>query len=306
MRKLISKESVIKMSQDDLIKIIKDQVKTEEELEKIIDKIGDFVNQIKNEKEEEKIIKAIKDKLEQYEQQSPEHKIEHTIELIYRRIQEKTTGKKVEKKEEIKRKYENAIRKYLITQKFLEHKKWWAENEADVAAVDAFTNLGTNDFKLHCIQLSQLLSEVWINTERGEAFREALNKGLKVEKALGAISGIQPIAKYIEYDLDTSCYNGSMIPREKLHEGLNFTWNLPFAPCPSSRSMNIEEVIEWVYMTLTDWILKHEDMREWLEDEKNKESRNWLRNHVEEEDLKANPFENFPKPQNTYIPLATT
>ncbi|HAC62419.1 MAG TPA: hypothetical protein DCF68_02495 [Cyanothece sp. UBA12306] len=140
---------------------------------------------------------------------------------------------------------------------------------------DALHALADESFKSHCVKISRLLSEVWLNTENGKTFQEDI-KTMSLGDALKN-QGIDLHSDFLRYELDTSSYNGSLIPEEILDRGLNFVWYLPYAPCPTEASMNRADIEDWI-TTTTKWLEKAEE----------------------------DPNLPFPVPPNPYIPLATT
>lgn len=140
---------------------------------------------------------------------------------------------------------------------------------------DALHALTDESFKSHCVKISRLLSEVWLNTENGKTFQEDI-KTMSLGDALKN-QGIDLHSDFLRYELDTSSYNGSLIPEEILDRGLNFVWYLPYAPCPTEASMKRADIEDWI-KTTTEWLERAEE----------------------------DPNLPFPVPPNPYIPLATT
>ena len=141
---------------------------------------------------------------------------------------------------------------------------------------DGLHAIAETSFKIHCVKISRLLSQVWLGTPEGNKFKEDINKGTPLKEALKN-QGIELHSDFLRYELDTSTYNGSLIPEEILNRGLNFVWYLPYAPCPTEASMDRKDIEEWIDTT-----------NAWLEKEQN------------------NPGQQFPVPPNPYIPLATS
>jgi hypothetical protein len=127
------------------------------------------------------------------------------------------------------------------------------------------------DFKSKLVDISKLICEVWIEEPRGKQFKKALASSRDVSKALLAC-GID-VPDKVKFELDTSTYNGSIELEEDLNQGLTFSWKLPYAAWPQTGITKKE---------LEAWIAKCDG---------------WI--------ASGNPKQDFPIPDNIYIPLAT-
>jgi hypothetical protein len=133
----------------------------------------------------------------------------------------------------------------------------------------------TRTFKTRVMDMSKLLCEVWLERERGILFKDSLKQGKNTVKEALAECKIYWPDDFLNFELDTSTYNGSIEMSEDLHRGLTFLWKLPYAAWPEKGITESE---------ITGWI---ETVDEWLE-------------------KTAESPQEFPTPPNIYIPLATT
>jgi hypothetical protein len=128
-------------------------------------------------------------------------------------------------------------------------------------------------FKSKLVDISKLICEVWIEEPRGKKFKNALTSSRDVKAAL-RICNID-VPDKVKFELDTSTYNGSIDIEEDLTAGLTFSWKLPYAAWPQT-GITKEE--------LEAWIAKCDK---------------WMAS------ASSNPKQDFPTPNNIYIPLAT-
>jgi hypothetical protein len=129
------------------------------------------------------------------------------------------------------------------------------------------------------VEISKLLVERWLRTERGKKFSEDVNNAPGGMKEALQKAGIS-VAPWIKPVPDVGGFQGSITCDESVDPniGLVLKWNIPFAPKPSEDDLSSE--------VLKNWITKCD---EWLASEKPED-----------------PNAPFPDPDNQYIPLATT
>jgi hypothetical protein len=137
--------------------------------------------------------------------------------------------------------------------------------------LDNFHGAFDASLKTRIVDMSKLLCEVWLKSERGEKFKEAL-KTKNVKEALAECNISFP-DDFVQFELDTSTYNGSIEILEELHRGLTFQWKLPYASWPE-KGVTEAEIHSWIKTT-----------DEWLQS--------------------GDPNQDLPTPPNIYIPLAT-
>lgn len=135
-------------------------------------------------------------------------------------------------------------------------------------------------FRRVFVDISKLLVERWLKTERGQKFandvenldidnpRERMKEALKLQGIF--------IASWITPQPDTDTYHGS-IECDESKPSLAFTWKIPYQVWPKDAVS--KEVLE-------QWIKECDD---WLD------SKKW-----------EDPNEDFPRAPNNFIPLATT
>jgi hypothetical protein len=135
-----------------------------------------------------------------------------------------------------------------------------------------FHNTLDSALKSRLVDISKLICEVWLGEARGVKFKNAIKSRRDVKDALNDC-GITFPENYVRFQLDTSSYNGSIEIEEDLRKGLTFLWNLPYAPRPAFGITEAE---------VKEWIAKCD---EWM--------------------ASGTPSQDFPVPDNVYIPLAT-
>jgi hypothetical protein len=137
--------------------------------------------------------------------------------------------------------------------------------------LDNFHGAFDASLKTRIVDMSKLLCEVWLKSGRGEKFKEAL-KTKSVKEALAECHIYFP-DDFVQFELDTSTYNGSIEILEELHRGLTFLWKLPYASWPE-KGVTEAEIQSWIYT-----------VDEWLDSDDHNQD--------------------LPTPPNIYIPLAT-
>jgi hypothetical protein len=138
-----------------------------------------------------------------------------------------------------------------------------------------------DEYRRIIVEISKLLVERWLGTERGKKFSDDVNNapgGMKEALKNANITGISTLQAWINPEPAVGLYHGNLECDEGVDPniGLALRWNIPFAERPTSVS---QEVLE-------NWIKKCED---------------WL-NSSDPED----PSKPFPDPDDQFIPLATT
>lgn len=129
------------------------------------------------------------------------------------------------------------------------------------------------------VEISKLLVERWLRTERGTKFSYDVNNAPGGMQEALHNAGID-VAPWIKPVTDVGMFQGSITCDESVDPniGLVLKWFIPFAPKPSEQDLP-HEVLE-------SWIRKCDA---WLASEKPED-----------------PNAPFPDPDNQYIPLATT
>jgi len=136
-------------------------------------------------------------------------------------------------------------------------------------------------FRRVFVDISKLLVERWLQTERGKEFAHDVDDPSmgnsppeRLKRALEK-QGIS-LATWVTPEADVDSYNGSIVCNES-QDSLAFTWKIPYADRPSEIAVPEDVLWKWV-----------ETCEKWLSDKKYQTE------------------EPFPAAPNHFIPLATT